>query len=140
MPFAQASLLEYLPALNYYLRKNGILFRNIIKQNNNKLTSFPLAKGEVIHPFVLNSLQSRAWSYFMDKAGLIHKDNTNVQFLLHLKEYILDIVNSKSTAECGFYDYNKVKNIVYGFYNNDFGLANQLDWWLSFELFRQGTK
>jgi len=46
-------------------------------------------------------------------------------------------VNSREVKETSCYNYTKVKNIVDRYYNGDLSYSSEMDWWLSFELFRQ---
>ncbi|MBI3125852.1 MAG: hypothetical protein HYZ10_15760 [Ignavibacteriales bacterium] len=51
MPFIQPIILNNLFCVPLSQRKNGKMFREIIKQNNNSLVKYPLAKGRFTHPF-----------------------------------------------------------------------------------------
>ena len=138
MPFIQPKLLRNLFAMPGELRRNGKLFREIIKLNSPSLRKYSLAKGNSSHPFCLNSLQSRAWGLLQNKlnVGLYNNYRLHEQFD-KLKEFIFDSYTSQSVKEFGLYDYTKIKNIVEGYYNGNKNLISQVDWWLSFELFRQ---
>ncbi|MCP5064569.1 MAG: hypothetical protein GY936_19200 [Ignavibacteriae bacterium] len=138
MPFIQQSLVNDIFTMPEKLRQNGKLFRQIIKNNAPVLEKYKFAKGQSVHPYFFNSLQSRLWSIAQRKLKIKVCEDKNVYVLLEsLKEYILDISSSKEIKENKFYDYTKVKTIVEGYYNGNLNLANELDWWLSFELFRQ---
>ena len=138
MPFIQLSILQDLFNMPINLRQNGKLFRKIIKINAPILEKFSLAKGQSTHPYFLNSLQSRLWSIARKKLKLnVYQENNTKILLQNLKEFVYDTVNSKEVKETSYYDHAKVKNIVELYYNGDTTYSNALDWWLSFELFRQ---
>lgn len=138
MPFLQPSIMMDLFNMPTSLRQNGKLFRIIIKSNSPELEKYALAKGLSTHPYFLNSLQSRIWGIARKKLGLVSYQNKNSDILLkNFKEYVFDAVNSREVKETSYYDYTKVKNIVDRYYNGDLSYSSELDWWLSFELFRQ---
>jgi len=138
MPFLQPSIMMDLFNMPTSLRQNGKLFRKIIKSNSPELEKYALAKGISTHPYFLNSLQSRIWGIARKKLGFVSYQNKNSDILLkNLKEYVFDAVNSRAVKETSYYDYTKVKNIVDRYYNGDLSYSGELDWWLSFELFRQ---
>jgi len=138
MPFLQPSVMSNLFNMPTRLRQNGKLFRKIINSNSPELKKFELAKGLSTHPYFFNSLQSRIWGIAKKRIGLSKYQNNNSHILLNsLKEYVCDILNSRNVKETSYYDYIKVKNIVERYYNGDSSYSNELDWWLSFELFRK---
>ena len=58
MPFVQKDLLKMLFSLSNDDKKNGKLFKELIKQNSSQLTKIPLVKGSMTHPFNLSSLNA----------------------------------------------------------------------------------
>lgn len=138
MPFIQIPLLNYLFITPIEIRKNAKLFRQLIKKNYSPLSKFWLAKGSTSHPFALTMIQSRLWNILSKKLNLSqYNSNSTIIFLRYLNEYINDIMRSKSVQECGFYDYKKIKMILDNFNTNSNLTAYDLDWLLSFEIFRK---
>lgn len=138
MPFLQPSILKELFNMPISLRRNGKLFRKIIKSNAPKLKNFALAKGEFTYPFFMGSLQSRLLSLIQRKFGVnTYQRNSSLVLLNSLKEFIYDTVNSKTVMETPFYDMLKIRKIVDEFYAGNKNYSNELDWFLTFELFRQ---
>lgn len=138
MPFAQYDTLE--PVFSYPIsqRRNGKYFRQIIQNNHKELASFPLVKGTVINPFGLTSFQSRLYSVIQKKFNRnLYKDSGANDLLFNLKEYIFDIINSTDFLNYSYYNHEKIKNTVTEYYNGNTRFVNELDWFLSFELFRQ---
>lgn len=138
MPFIQIPLLNNLFTTPIEIRKNAKLYRHIIKNNYSPLSKFWLAKGSTSHPFPLTMIQSRLWNMLSKKLNLNqYNDNSTIIFLKYLNEYINDIMRSKSLQECGFYDHKKIKMMLDNFNSNPHLLAHNLDWLLSFEIFRK---
>ncbi len=138
MPFLQQSLLKYLFILPNDLRKNGKLFRKLININSPTLGKIMLVKGHNIHPYCFNSLQSRLYGLIKQKMQINKFYDNNTQILLFsLKEYIFDTINSQSVRESSSYDYKKITYLVDSYYKGNYSLENSLDWFLSYELFRQ---
>jgi hypothetical protein len=138
MPFIQPSMMKDLLNMEVYLRTNGKLFRKIIRNNAPILERFDLAKGKSTHPYFLSTFQSRLYGLVKEKLKLNkYHENDSHALLNSLKEYIYDIVYSKYIKETSYYDYLKIKKIVESYYKGDTTYAKSLDWWLSFELFRQ---
>ncbi len=120
------------------LRQNSKLFRSLIKLNAPSLKKIGLAKGQFVHPYYFNSLQSRLWSTVREKFEWSehHKDDS-YQLLILLKDFVFDTLNSHTIKESPVYDYKKIKNIIESYYKGNLSYKSELDWWLSFELFRQ---
>lgn len=138
MPFIQLPLLNYLFITPIKLRKNGKLFRELIYNNSNHLSKLWLAKGSTSHPFALTTIQSRLWNSLSKKLNVKqYHDNTSVMFLKYLKEFINDTLRSKNAQESGFYNYKKIENILDDFNTNSNTKIYELDWLLSFEVFRK---
>jgi len=139
MPFAQQSLISNLFGVSRKRKNNGRLFRNIIKRNCPKLSSYPLVKGVTKHPYMLNTLQSRIWSMASKRMGSRYKEISNRDILLSLsKTYIYDKINSQDVKEAGIFNNAKVRTMVDEYYHS--GTMNtgySIDWLLSFLLFHE---
>lgn len=138
MPFAQQSLLSNLFNIEISEKKNGRLFRKIVKQNYPELTNYSLVKGTTMQPYSLNSLQSRLWSLMVKKMRKDFREVNNTDILLmSLKEYIYDSIHSKNILESPIYDKTKINNLVENYYNGNKHNGYSVDWLLSFILFKQ---
>ncbi len=138
MPFAQQSLISNLFGVKISEKKNGKLFRNIIKQNHSKLAKYSLIKGTTKHPYSLNSLQSRLWSVALKKTGNDFKEIGNTEILLgSLKEYLFDTIQSKEIIESAIYDKVKIHKIVGDYYSGNRKNGYSVDWLLAFIIFKQ---
>lgn len=140
MPFIQVPLLKDLFAVPINKKKNAKLFRQIIKKNSSDLSKYWLAKGNITHPFSLTMIQSRLWNMVNKKMNINQpQKNPKVEFLQYLGDYVYDVLSSKSVKEAGCYDYRKIEKILNYFRINPDTGVNELDWLLSFEIFRKGT-
>ncbi|MBU0472535.1 MAG: hypothetical protein KKF62_00070 [Bacteroidetes bacterium] len=138
MPFVQQSLISNLFGVEIRERKNGRLFKKIIKRNSSELTDYDLVKGTTKHPYYLNSLQSRLWSIMIKKLGKDNRGVSNTDILLKLlKEYIYDNINSKSITESSIYDKTKIQNLVNDYYSGTQKNGYSVDWLLAFILFNR---
>lgn len=140
MPFLQPSILDELSATPVSQRKNGKLFRMLIKKNAENLVKYSLVKGQMVVPFWMNTLQSRVWNLIRKK--ILRKSDDlgrRRKLFIDMTPLILDIFSSTSVKECNFYDHKKITTLIENLYkgNYDERILNELDWWLSFELFRQ---
>ncbi|MCK9280797.1 MAG: hypothetical protein M0P71_09260 [Melioribacteraceae bacterium] len=140
MPFIQIPLLKDLYAIPINKKKNAKLFRQIIKNNSRELSKYWLAKGDITHPFAFTMIQSRLWSMANKKIRInqFHK-NPRVEFLQYMGDYVYDILSLKCVKEAGFYDSRKIDKILTNFRTNPNAVVNELDWLLSFEIFRKVT-
>ncbi len=140
MPFLQPSLLENLFVIPLVQRKNGKLFKDIIKSNAEQLAMYPLVKGRMYQPFWMSTFHSRAWNLIREKMSRKAQNDEAVKlFFKKMFPYIYDVVNSRSVKECSYYDYKKVAALVENLRKEKYesGLLNELDWWFAFEMFRQ---
>ena len=138
MPFVQKDLLNMLFSLSDNDKKNGKLFKELIKQNSSQLTGIPLVKGSITHPFNLSSLNARLYSRIKNRMGRHYKSNQPTELFNSVKEFILDLLHSSQVQNCELYDHKKIYLIAKEFSLNGSTFNSELDWFLSFELFRQG--
>jgi len=136
MPFIQPSILNYGFSVNINEKKNGRLFLNVINEGK-KLNKYPLVKDQIIYPFSSNIFFTRMYQKVKRRMGLIHSDNTKINLLSKLKNFAFNKINSSDVKNYDLYNYNKVSNLVTNFYNGNTTLADELIWWISFEIWRE---
>jgi len=132
MPFAQSSCLQGLFEIPLRWRRNGRLFKRVIRKNCPDLTRYPLVKNRATYPFYLSG--TLAWIWTKIKSQF---DPSVIQFLFVLKEFIQDIVHSPDVKSYAPYDYPAIVHLVSQFYAGRKELAPEVDWWLTFELWRR---
>jgi len=138
MPFIQTSLLEKIFILPLTIRKNGNLFKLLLKNNNKRLTKYPLVKGDTIYPYWLNNTQMRIYNYIKNRLNR-QIDESKVMLIRKLFPYIYDLVNSRTFKECDYINKKKIMFLIEQFqqknYKNE--ILNELDWWITFEIMKQ---
>ena len=135
MPFAQQSLINQLPSIPIKLRKNNKFVMNFIKSNNYKLTSYPLVKGSVKIHFSSNTIEARLLSKIKTKLGLAYRDQDKVNLIIHLREFVLDRINSLEFRQNDIYNQRAIKTIINDFFNGKEENVNFIDNWLAFDIF-----
>ena len=137
MPFVHQLLLSKILQLNLQQRKNGKLFKKLIKRNKYSLTKYPLSKNDLIYPFHLDSFTTRLYSIINKKLHKKYFEDGSVLLYKLLKDYVLDLINSSQVRNYYAYDKVKLEALSNEFNKGDKSCFNQIDWWLSFELFRR---
>lgn len=136
MPFIQPSVLNYGFSLNINEKKNGRLFLKIINDGK-KLNKYPLVKDQIIYPFSSNIFFTRMYQKAKRKMGLIHTTSKKIDLLSTLKEFTFDKISSQDIRNFDLYNYKKVSNLITNFYNGNTSFADELIWWISFEIWRE---
>jgi hypothetical protein len=138
MPLVQKNILHLLFGLNDVEKKNGKLFKELIKQNSIQLTKHPLVKGNIVHPFNSSSISARLHSRVKNRLGLGYQSKQPIVLLNSLKEFINDTIRSSEVRNFDLYDQKKIDRIRKDFSSKGDEYYQEIDWFLSFELFRQG--
>jgi len=140
MPFVQPSLLNLVFSLTPRMRVNGYLFRYLIKKNRTSLTKYPLVKGNTTYPFPLTTMQSWLWTKVKSRLGLTFRDNSRTRVLDVIKEFVLDTLESTESRSYAPYNYEAINRMVHSYYRGRSELSSQVDWWVTFELWRRSVK
>jgi len=138
MPLVQKDVINLLFGLSEADKKNGRMFKQLIRQNSDQITKQPLVKGNIMHPFNSSSIGARLHSRLKNMAGLSYKNKQQIAFLSSLKEFIGDLMHSSYVRNYEYYDLKKLDKIVNNFLSKGCGYNSEIDWFLSFELFRKG--
>lgn len=137
MPFATLDFFNRAFSIPVSDRRDGIMFRRMIRRNRNSLVRYPFVKFGAYYPFWMTSVQSWGWSRIKSRLGLVYKDNALHEFLHHLKDYIIDTANSSTVRNNSLVDHQKVIKIVTGYFNGKIELGSDVNWWFTFELWRR---
>ena len=137
MPFIQPYLLDDLLNISCGVRNNNRLFRKIIRSNYPQLTRYRLAKGNISYPYHLTTLQKRIYFKVHSRGNKPNPHNELNKYLYSMREFAMDSIHSHSTKEYAAYDYNKIFNKVNSFYEGNSSESGFVDWFISFEIFRQ---
>ena len=136
-PFSQHDVINAAFALNFEDKNNGKLMKEFIYKNSPDITKLPLIKGVTKMPFTMNTLNSKILAKLKKSTGFYYSDKTIENFLRNIKEYSLDILSSQSASEYEFYDKIKLNNYIERYNKDDYSIAEELDWLVTFEMFRR---
>ncbi|MFK7844982.1 MAG: hypothetical protein AB8G77_06770 [Rhodothermales bacterium] len=137
MPFAQPSVLDAVFNTPVNSRKEGRQFKQMIKSRLTTLTDFQLVKGAYQYPFRLSSTGAYIWTKIKAKIKPVQPDSLQHLFLEAMRPFALDTLSSAATKTYAPYDYRIIRRNVEGYYAGEKQLALYVDWWLSFEVWRQ---
>ena len=140
MPYIQFSLLNDLLNVPVTLRKNHRLFNKLFHPLSDDLTKYKLVKGNVPYPFCFTPLMKRIYSKAYLKLSPNAIDNGLDLFLAGMKEFIMDSISSSAVKSYAPYNYKNISRIVISYYNGDLTKGEYVNWYLTFEIFRQITR
>jgi hypothetical protein len=138
MPFATPGFLQTVFGTPMRDRRAGRVFRRMIRDLSPRASRLPLVKGSMTYPFLLSPLP--AFAYTAIKGRLLRGTpaaTPRMMFLAAVEEFVRDTVSSASIVECGFYDVDRLRHITDAHFSQSSDHSSELDWWLSFELWRQ---
>ena len=140
MPFAQPSVVRAVFRTPARLRKNGRLFRRLIRDRRPALARFPLVKDGMPYPFRLPALAAHVFTRARKYTSrpLAHPERE--RFLETVKPFVLDAAHSEEVRTFSAYDAEKISRLVMDYYNGNTARAAEVDWWLSFEMWRRMLK
>jgi hypothetical protein len=138
MPLVQKDILNLLFGITSTDKRNGKLFKHLIKKNSNELTKLPLVKGNITHPFNASSISARLHLRIKNKVGLAYQSKRLVEFQSSLGEFIGDVLQSTEVRNYEHYDHKKLDRLANNFSSKSNKYNSEVDWFLSFEFFRQG--
>lgn len=137
MPFVQPSLLQAVFDTPLRLRREGRLYRHLIRRHCPSLQRHALVSGPVTYPYALRTVPAYVWTRVKTHLGLAYTDHRRHAFLHTLKPYLLDTIRSREVRTYAPYDQAKLVRLVEGFYEGRHGDAAAVDQWLTFEMWRQ---
>lgn len=136
-PFTQPEFITQIMACPIELRRNARLYRSLIERNAPQLKKYPLVKFNATYPYRFSSAGAFLWTSAKRKIGQTFLSENRINLLQRLEAFIRDTAESRSVKEYAPYDQEKVRSIIENFYSGKHWFAPQLDWWLSFEVWRQ---
>ncbi|MGD1044202.1 MAG: hypothetical protein ABR936_02615 [Bacteroidota bacterium] len=140
MPYLQPSVLKSMFHIPMHLKRKGRLFRRMIARHCPELASFPLVKGGTTYPYRFSTVPAHIWTLMKKKIGKPYTDMRMHAMLDMLKEYTQDLVHSQELQNYSAYDVQKIQFMVDRYYTGERHWAHEIDWWLSFEFWRQSLK
>lgn len=137
MPFVQPSYLKTVFGLPLCLRNNGKLFYQLIRSRNSSLERFPLVKAGYTYRFGLPTNLVWLTTKIKSKMRGPYLDSGPNILLNRLRVYILDLAHSRDVSANSIYDSRRIIDAVTKYYRGELRLVNYIEWWLTFELWRQ---
>lgn len=138
MPFAQPSFLTAVLQTPLHLRKSGHFSKAYIKERKHILTKYPLVKDTVIYPYTMSHpVFIRLWKELRHVVGVTYHNSVQIDVLKTLETFIRDTVSSKSTRSYVPYNIEKIDTMIDRFFRGKYDYADDVSWWLSFELWRR---
>lgn len=137
MPYINDKLLSKLFSIPLELRRNRKMFNEYLIKQDKRLRKIPLVKGDTVYPFYLTK---KGMLVYAKLKSLFNKaKQIDYRFLIYknLEAEVKELLLDTRSGDYVYYDPAKVKTIVNNFYNGEKGNVNQLDWLISFELFRR---
>jgi hypothetical protein len=137
MPFTQLNLLNDLLNIPVEERNNNRLYKKFIRSNCKRLSKYNLARGEMFYPFYFTPLMKRSYLILYDKFTMPKENKEYDLFLLNVKEFLMDLLLSKSAIEYTPYNYKLIYDNVISYYSGNYDNRHFVNWFLTFEIFRQ---
>jgi hypothetical protein len=138
MAYLQPQFVDAVLNLPLRHRKNGIMLRNYLTENNPELCDIPLVKGVRSYPFWMKDKPAAIWTRLKYMFKEPYQDTAEIDLLRQLETYIRDKAASTGVQTYGPYDNGKVEKVIdLTFNESDTNAAHQLNWWLTFDTFRE---
>ena len=138
--FVQPSILKSIFHIPLALRRNAKLVRRIIKSRAPVLTKFPLVSETSMLPWFLPRKAAVLIKRIQAKTGTSYSDPRPYEFLSIVKPFVLDLLHSNSLRSNAMYDYNRLHQLISGYYEGNLTHANAVNWWLTFEFWRKNIE
>ncbi|MCK5050555.1 MAG: hypothetical protein KAS53_02360 [Candidatus Cloacimonetes bacterium] len=136
MPFLQPSLLKLVFNVDVKTRKSVIMNKKILMENQH-LTKFPIVKYNTIIPFTLNLYSAYGMAMISKKIRKYPQPNLDIELLDVMSDFVQDRINSKAVIDHPYYDINKIRYMINEYYNGNKIYARQINWWLSYDIWRE---
>ena len=140
MPFSQPDFINSVLQLPLQSRKNNKLFKKIIDDVRPSLSNFPLIKNNIQYSYHFSTLQMRVWAKIQSVLKNTYEDQTPLLFLDTIKDFVFDTLHSKTVREYPYYSFGKISAAVEGYYYGQKQFANEVNWWIAFEVWRQSVE
>ena len=137
MPFAQRCTISASLGIPAKQRKNSQLFYTAIRENYPALEDFPLVKNSTIYPYGLTSLTSYAYTKLRQTMKRNTPGESISNFFRSHEKVIKEIITRDEVREYKPYDEEAVMKIVSDFYEGNNKNTDDLNWLLTFEVFRK---
>lgn len=139
MPFSHPRLIDSVFNIPSRRRRRSRISRKIIAANGPRLRRYPLVKSDVSYSYGLPSLASALYVKLTKRYGQAVEPADRTLVLHHLKDYLMDRIESSDVRNDDVYDGRILKEMASGYYRDGTHGA-ELDWWLSLDLWRNAIE
>ncbi len=139
MPLVQKETINSGMNIPLKQKKDSLLFKELIKQNNKKLSGINLVKNNSENPFWLNT-KLVMLRLIIDRKIKKHKNFERYKIFYNSKEYILDLLNETNVKNNNYLSHSKNNKIAAQFFNGELSMGRYLDWLLTFILWNKANK
>jgi hypothetical protein len=140
MPYVNDNILKNVFGINLEEKRNSKIYINYLRKVGVAFTSTALVKGDITYPFGLSKIQTAIYTKVKNRLKRSNQKNPAVEFYNYQRNYVKNLLFDKSTLDYDLYDKSKIEKIVNTFYSGDQGKVKDLDWLVSFDLFRRELK
>jgi len=137
MPIFQPSFLKRILSLPVSLRAYNRIYRHILQKGNSTLRQISIVKDMSIIPFTMNNYVTFVLGKLFERFQKSQTIDYSQLFLVNNKEYVMDTLQSRGVKEYPYYDYNKIQNLVEGYYQGQKSYSKSVLWWLTFDVWRK---
>ncbi len=137
MPLADPAALQNVFTMPLRQRRRSRMFREIIHRFAPELEQHPLAQGTATVPYHYGFVRNKLAARLSKRSG--PGASKASELLNQQKDWVTELVNSKSAKDSGIYDMKELQKRCDEFYAGNSAHAAWLDQWLSFECFRRQT-
>jgi len=136
-PFLQPTFLDSVFSLHYKEKNNEKIVRDFIQSNYKNLTNFPLVKNNLQYSYHLKPIIAKFYIKLRSKFLSNEINIRNQELLWKLKAFIFDSRQTSSFRHFEYYNLKNIDAILKSFYSGDYKLTKQINWLITFEIFRQ---
>jgi hypothetical protein len=140
MPYINDNILKNVFGLSLKGKRNSKIYIDYLRKIGGAFTSTSLVKGDITYPFGLSKIQVAFYTKIKNRFKRSSQKSPIVEFYYYQRDYIKNILLDKSTLDYHLYDKRKIEKIVNDFYSGNRSKVKDLDWLVSFELFRRELK
>ncbi len=141
-------LQDYMPTMSHIFMKNILqipteqkidnrLCYYFIRKNKEKLIHIPRVAYGLQLPCRTNTLYFATYAKIHHKLFPVQPQHSNMRLWNHLREPVLDQLNSNTVRQYERYDWMNLRNHVESFYQGKTENANWIDHWLRFDFWRE---
>ncbi len=140
MPIFQPTVLRRILSLPVSYRGYNRIYKHVLQNGNPVLRQIPIVKDMSIIPFTQNNYLTFVLGKLFERFQKVQTPDYAQVFLTNNKDFVLDTLKSRGVREYAYYDYQKIKNLVNGYYSGQRSNSKSVLWWLTFDVWRRALQ